>query len=191
MIGRPLHLEEYTSFVAVDNVQAARQIVHHLISLNRRRIATITGSMENIDGQDRLLGSKIALESAGIPFDPNLVIEGRFNREAGYMCMKQLLSKDVDAVFAASDIVAVGAMQAIHDAGLIVPDDIAVVGFDDLPTALQTKPQLTTVRQPVSQKGAQATSLLLDFVEGIIEGPVQKLLPTQLVIRQSCGADYK
>jgi LacI family transcriptional regulator len=91
----------------------------------------------------------------------------------------------VDSVFAASDLIAVGALQAIQEAGLRVPDDIAVIGFDDMPLATQSKPALTTIRQPIAEKAARATNVLLDLIEGRQEAPVQVLLPTQLIIRET------
>jgi LacI family transcriptional regulator len=190
LIGRPWQPESNINYVNADNVMAARQVVLHLLNLGRRRVGTITGDLENVDGQDRLLGYESALKATGIPHDPNLVAEGRFSRDGGYMAMQQLLKQDVDGVFTASDITAMGAMQAIKEAGLRIPEDIAVVSIDDLPTAQLTDPPLTTVRQPIFQKGAYAASLIIDLVEGVVESPVQTLLPTQLVIRQSCGAGY-
>jgi LacI family transcriptional regulator len=102
--------------------------------------------------------------------------------------MKTLLKHKPDAVFAAGDTTAQGALQAIQEAGLRVPDDIAIVGFDDLDIATQMTPKLTTIRQPVQQKGATAASLLIDKIEERANGPQRVLLPTELVIRQSCGA---
>lgn len=186
-IGRPLQALEAISYVSVDNVHAAQQAVQHLISLGRRRIGTITGTPANVDSHDRLLGYGQALRTAGIKVRPEWVIEGRFNRDAGYQAMKQLLHQDIDGLFAASDVVAIGAMQAIQEAGLRVPEDIAVIGFDDIPLAAQVQPALTTIRQPIAQKSAQAVSILLDLIEGRVEGPIQVLLPTQLVIRESSG----
>jgi len=156
-------------------------------SVWRKRIGTITGALDNVDGQDRLVGYRNALEMAGVPYDPALVAEGRFTHQSGIVGARKLIRENVDAIFAANDITAIGAIQAIKEAGLRVPEDIAVIGFDDLPSSVQITPQLTTVRQPIQQKGITATSLLLDLIEGKIEGPQHILLPTQLIIRQSCG----
>jgi DNA-binding LacI/PurR family transcriptional regulator len=163
--------------------------VRHFVALGRRKIATITGALNNPDGQARLEGYKVALEELGLPYNPNWVAEGQFNLISGYQAMKTLLRQDIDAVFAASDIMAVGALQALNEAGKRVPDDIAIIGFDDLPTAISVTPQLTTVRQPIQEKGARATTLLLDLIEGKVKGPCQELLPTRLITRQSCGAN--
>jgi LacI family transcriptional regulator len=187
-VERPLYHDDVVSYVTVDNFRAAVMAVDHLIRLGRRHIATITGALDNPDGYDRLEGYKAALRGAGLRVKNSLIAEGKFTRVAGYEGMKKLLPHKPDAVFAASDMVATGALQALHEAGLHVPDDVAVVGFDDLPTALATTPQLTTVRQPTYDKGVRATQLLLDLVEGRVEGPQHVLLETELVIRGTCGA---
>jgi LacI family transcriptional regulator len=186
-IGRPMYTPEAISYVAVDNVKAAEQAVKHLLGMGRRRIGTITGTLENADSQDRLRGYERALASMGITPDPTLIIKGGFSRDWGYAGMKELLRYRVDAVFAASDLIAIGALAALEEQGLRVPDDVAIVGFDDLPFATYAKPALTTIRQPIAEKAAQAASLLLDLIEGRVEGPVQLVLPTQLIIRESCG----
>lgn len=188
MVERPAHFQDRISYVSVDNVQAAENAVAHLIGLGRRRIGTITGALNNMDGLDRLTGYRNALETAGLPYDPALVAEGQFTRPSGYAGAKQLLRQNVDAIFAASDFTAMGAVQALQESGARIPDDVAIVGFDDLPGAVHVTPQLTTVRQPIHHKGMLATSILLDLIEGKIKPPQQVLLPTQLVIRQSCGA---
>ncbi len=187
MLGRPLRTPEAINYVSIDNVSAAQQAVQHLFSQGKTRIATITGDIENADAQDRLQGYRQAHQLLGIPLDETLIVKGRFNRAWGYRSMKQLLKQGVDAVFAANDSIAVGALRAIQEAGLRIPEDIAVVGFDDLPLAATTTPALTTVRQPIYAKAARATELLLDLLEGRAQSPAQILLPTQLVIRHSCG----
>ena len=187
-VERPAHFEDRVSYVSVDNVQAAQNAVTHLVSLGRRRIGTITGALDNVDGQDRLAGYRNAIQNAGLPFDPALVAEGRFTYQSGAIAARKLIKAGVDAIFAANDISAQGAMEVLREAGLRIPQDVAVMGFDDLPNSMQAAPQLSTVRQPIQQKGVIATSLLLDLIEGKVEGPRQILLPTQLVIRQSCGA---
>ena len=187
-VERPAHFEDRVSYVSVDNVQAAQNAVTHLISLGRRRIGTITGALDNVDGEDRLTGYRNALQNAGFPLDPALVAEGRFTHQSGIIGARKLVKAGADAIFAANDISAQGALEALREAGLRVPEDVAVMGFDDLPLSVQSSPQLSTVRQPIQQKGSVATRLLLDLIEGRVEGPHQILLPTQLVIRQSCGA---
>ncbi len=187
LLGRPFQFEDRISYVSVDNVAAAQQTVQHLIAHGRRRIGLITGHMENVDAQDRLLGYRRAMRAAGLADDAALIAEGRFSRDWGYSAAQQLIRQRVDAIFAGNDAAAMGAVQAIQAAGLRVPDDIAVIGFDDLPIATQLTPTLTTVRQPIVQKGARAATLLIDLIEGRAQNPTQILLPTQLIIRESCG----
>lgn len=185
MVDRPTQFQDRISYVCIDSVDAARIAVHHLIEQGYRRIATITGDLNHAEGDERLLGYKIALQEAGIPFDPSLVAEGDFNLASAYQGMKNLLPCHVDAVFAASDMMAMGALQAILEAGLRVPEDIGLVGFDDLPTASSTTPQLTTIHQPVHEKGALAAKMLIDRIEGQVKEPQHLILPTNLIVRQS------
>lgn len=188
MIDRPLHYNGDISYVTVNNVSAAEVAVEHLIGLGRRRIAHITGQLSIADARDRLQGYKNALTRAGLSVDPALIEESTFNRRMGYQATKRLLAQRPDAVFAAGDTIAVGVLQAAHEAGVRVPDDLALVGFDDIDVAAQAIPQLTTVRQPVQYKGAVAARLLIDLIEGRVSGPQHILLETELVVRQSCGA---
>ncbi|MDZ4763180.1 MAG: LacI family DNA-binding transcriptional regulator [Chloroflexota bacterium] len=189
MVERPLYHEDAISYVTADNLRGGQIATEHLINLGYRRIAHITGHLNISDGQDRLVGYRRALERAGIPFNPDLVHLGRFSYDAGYHSMKALLEHHPDAVFVSSDTAALGAMRAIQDAGLRIPDDIGVVVFDDLDVAVRATPALTTIRQPVQKKGEAAFALLLDLINGAIQSPHQIILPVQLVIRQSCGAN--
>lgn len=188
MVEKPIHGAELINYVTVDNVESGRRATQHLISLGRRRIAHITGHLNISDAQDRLVGYKQALTEAGLPIDPNLIYEGFFSIKAGYAGMKRLLQFRPDALFAAGDTIAVGALQAMREAGARCPDDVAIVGFDDIDVATQAVPRLTTMRQPVQQKGETAARVLIDLLEGRLEGPQHILLPTELVIRESCGA---
>ncbi|MBN2471116.1 MAG: substrate-binding domain-containing protein, partial [Anaerolineae bacterium] len=187
MVERPGALAEHISYVSIDNVAAAQDAVNHLLNQGRRRIGHITGSLNNADGQDRVVGYKQALKAAGLSVDPALIVEGHFTSRSGYLGMKTLLKQEVDAVFAASDTTAYGALQAMQEAGVRVPEDVAMVGFDDLPRATEMTPPLTTVRQPIHFKGYQAAMLLLDLLEDKVTGVKHILLPTQLVLRASSG----
>jgi DNA-binding LacI/PurR family transcriptional regulator len=186
MVERPVYRAEQVSYITIDNFQSSQTIVNHLINLGYKRIGTITGRLDNVDSQDRLKGYETALALAGLPID--LVVEGSFSCESGCQGMKLLLERGVDAVFAGTDLMAVGAEQAIVEAGLRIPDDIALVGFDDLPHAVQSTPKLTTIHHPIHEKGARAAKMLLDLIEGKIDSPQHLLLPTELMIRESCGA---
>lgn len=184
-VERPDQLEKRVSYVSIDNIGATRLAIEHLIGVGRRKIAMISGAADNMDAEERLLGFRLAMKDAGL--EPTLIVNGDFQRRAAYEATKQLLDHDFDAIFAASDVMAQGAYEALYEVGLRVPDDVAVVGFDDLPTAAQLKPPLTTVRQPIYEKGSVATALLLDAIEGKSHEAQHVVLPTTLIIRESTG----
>jgi LacI family transcriptional regulator len=187
LVERPAHHHDRISYVTINNIAAAREAVTHLIALGRTRIGTITGNLTITDGIDRLEGYKQALRTANLPVEERLIAAGNFTYQSGYDGARELMSRGVDAIFAASDIMARGVLQAVHEAGIRVPDDIALVSFDDLPTAQQVKPPLTTVRHPIEEKGACAAEVLVDLIEADDPVPQQVVLPTELIIRQSCG----
>jgi LacI family transcriptional regulator len=175
------------SYIDVDNRACARQMVSYLLSNGHRRVATITGTQNIMASKDRLAGYQQALNESGITVDPELIIEGFFTEEGGYQAMKSLLKKGVtiDAVFAASDVMAIGAMRAIKEEGFDIPDDIAIAGFDDGPMAANTDPPLTTVRQPSEKLGSYAVELLIELLQGTEPAPKRIILPAELIIRQS------
>jgi LacI family transcriptional regulator len=185
MVESPPHHADETSFVSVDNAGAAKMAVAHLVSLGRRCIATITGQIDIQDGIERLNGYRQGLEEAGLPIDERLIYYGRFDRLAGYEGMKHLLQYQPDAVFAGGDTAALGAIRAIREAGLRVPDDIAVVGFDDLDVAVHAEPALTTIRHNVQTVGSIAAKLLIDLIEERLEHPQHIIVPTELIVRAS------
>lgn len=185
--GRPWRAVECISYVDVENVQGAQQAVEHLARLGRRRIATITGRLDLCSGYDRLQGYQAAIQRLGLPLDPALIAEGDFSQHSGYQAVAQLLPAQPDAIFAASDHMALGALAALRAAGRRVPDDVAVVGFDDLPLSGLPEPQLTTIHQPVIRLGHLAAEVLIGLLEGTLTAPYQAVLPTALVIRQTCG----
>jgi DNA-binding LacI/PurR family transcriptional regulator len=173
-------------YVDVDNVGGARAGVTHLLERGRRRIATITGPQDMVAGQDRLAGYRRALADARVPEDADLVVAGDFSEASGLTAMRSLLERrpDVDAVFAANDPMAAGALRAIREAGRSVPAEVAVLGFDDSPLARVTEPALSTVRQPVEEMGRRMAELLVRLISGgEVEGPL--VLPTELVVRAS------
>ncbi len=186
VVGRPFRSDN-VSYIDVDNVNAAYNAVSHLVRAGRRRIATITGPTTSTVGIDRKMGYQRALIDRGRKIDEALIKEGDFTEAGGYYAMQQLLPLKPDAVFAASDIMAYGAMRAAKDAGCRIPEDIAFVGFDDLPVATHSSIQLTTMRQPVVQFGASAVDILIDLIENGINPPRHIILGTELVIRESCG----
>ncbi len=174
--------------VDVDNRAGARGAVEHLIALGHRRIGCITNApLAYTAAVERLAGYRDALEGAGIAFDVALVAEGAFDAASGHSAMAQLLARaDPTAVFVASDVVAIGALRGLRDAGLQVPTDVSVVGFDDIPIAAHLDPPLTTVHLPANDLGETAGRLLVDRVAGR-PVPARTLLPTQLVVRESTG----
>jgi LacI family transcriptional regulator len=190
VIGRPFHAEK-VSYIDVDNVNAAYTATEHLIRLKYQRIATIAGPSHSTVGLDRHEGYLRALTERGRAIDPELIVESDFTETGGYYAMQALLSRKPDAVFAASDIMAIGAMRAARDAGLRIPEEIALVGFDDLPVASMADIQLTTVRQPVAQVGLKAVELLLDQIENGTQPARRVIMGTELVIRASCGASLR
>jgi DNA-binding LacI/PurR family transcriptional regulator len=172
--------------VDVDNRVGARGAVEHLIALGHTLIGCITNApLAYTAAAERLDGYREALADARIPFDERLVIEGGFDAASGYRAMAELLRRTaVTAVFVASDVVAFGGLRAIREADLRVPEDLSVVGFDDIPLAEHFDPPLTTVRLPAHDLGYAAGQALLDRVAG---RPVahRTLLPTELIIRDS------
>jgi len=172
-----------------DNVGGAEKIVTHLIKHNYRRIAMIKGPEAKTHASDREHGYRKALRDHGLHCYAELVIAGAFNESSGYTAMQRLLLQNPvpDAVFAASDQMAIGAMAAIHESGLRVPEDIALVGFDDIETAQYMHPPLTTVHQDMLGQGQLAVNLLLARINGAESAVETKILPTTLVIRRSCG----
>ena len=189
MVGR--HPDDRVRYVDIDNVAAARMAVDHLARLGHRRIGIITGPLNMPGGVDRLDGYRQAMAAHRLPLDEALTFEGDFSEASGTAAARRLLSLQVTAIFAANDIMAVGALKVIRETGLQVPKDVALVGFDDLPIAASVQPALTTVRQPIEQMGSMAAGLLLSLLESPPDGhpPAQKLiLPTKLVVRESCGA---
>jgi DNA-binding LacI/PurR family transcriptional regulator len=186
LVGRPAGTGP-ASYVDADNRGGARQAVDHLVRRGRRRIATIAGPQDMGVGQDRLDGWRDGLRAAGLAADDDPVEAGDFTEEGGAAAMARLLARPgrpVDAVFAASDLMAAGALRALRAAGRRVPDDVAVVGFEDSAVARYAQPPLTTVRQPIEEMGRQATRLLLDKVAGEAAG-MHLILDVELVVRAS------
>ncbi|WP_326948153.1 LacI family transcriptional regulator [Amycolatopsis sp. NBC_01307] len=170
-------------YVDADNRGGARQAVEYLVSLGRQRIATITGQTDQHAGVNRYLGFREALALAGLP--DHRVAHGDFSEASGVEGMARLLDEhaDLDAVFVASDAMAAGALKVLRERGLSVPDDVAVVGFNDIVTAQHTHPALTTVRQPIEALGREMTRMLVRLIDG--EKPTSLILPTELVVRES------
>jgi LacI family transcriptional regulator len=176
-----------TGYVISDNVEGARLAIRHLHEGGRTRIALIGGPTATRPGADRLLGYREELTRLELPYRDEYVREGDFYADSGYRATQELIaaSEPPDAIFAASDLMAVGALRALEHAGLSVPDDVALVGFDDIQLASLVRPALTTVRQDGQGLGvAAAEALVRMLVEPEIGPPVQ-VLPVELVVRES------
>ncbi|MBB5431992.1 LacI family DNA-binding transcriptional regulator [Nocardiopsis composta] len=185
--GRPAHPGgEPVHYVDIDNVGGAELAVRRLAGTGRRRIATVAGPADMPAGQDRLDGYRRALEDAGLEPDPALVAWGDFSHEGGARAMRELLeaAPDLDAVFAASDDMALAALRVLRESGRRVPEDVALVGYDDTALAASADPPLTTVHQPTERMGGEMAQVLADRAlartapEGIV-------LETRLVVRAS------
>lgn len=179
-------------FVDADNQAAACRATTHLIGLGHQRIACITNSPPHyIGAAERLLGYRKALESVGLAYDENLVRYGDFDPQSGYQAMQSLLQIKPypTAIFIASDVVAFGAISAAREYGLDIPQDLAVVSFDDVPMARYMVPALTTIRMPAIEQGRCGGQMLINLIgrETLVEPQVY--LETELIIRQSCGAN--
>jgi LacI family transcriptional regulator len=176
------------NYIDADNVGGGFEATTHLIRLGHRRVATISGPQNEIAGYDRFQGYRKALDERSIAFLPELVAEGDFTQASGYAAAKRLLSAKPTAIFVSSDTMAEGAVHALQDAGMRVPDDIAVVGYDDMPHAERVMPPLTTIRQPARQMGMLAVETLIDIIKNPGSHKRHIVLPVELVIRESCGA---
>jgi DNA-binding LacI/PurR family transcriptional regulator len=180
--GRPL-TRNPVPYVDVENELGAERAVRYLLESGRRRIATIAGPQDMVAGIDRLNGYRTALRDSD---RRSIIAVGDFTRESGAAAMRQLLEDDpkLDAVFAASDLMADGALRTLRQAGRRVPGDVAIVGFDDNAGAKYTEPPLTTVRQPIFDIGRTLALQLLKLAAGKEIEPAM-VLPTELIIRES------
>ena len=178
----------HTNCIVIDDRQGGRLAMQHLLSLGHRRIALIERETLSPHGHLRGVGCREMLEESNVPLDPALVIVGKAGQAAGYAAMQQwlALSDPPTAVFAHNDMLAVGAMRAIFDAGLSVPDDISVIGHDDTTIINYLNPRLTTLKFPVMEMGRRAGETILDLVQQPDSLPAQIVtLPVELVVRAS------
>lgn len=186
------HAAETLPSVDSDNFEGARAAVDHLIARGRRSIATITGRLDVYGAQRRLDGYRRAVAAAGLDPDERLIAPADFSEEGGVRAMRELLERrpGVDAVFAASDVMAAGARQVLRESGRRIPDDVALVGFDDSAVARHMDPPLTSVRQPIEEMGRTMTRVLLQEIANRSSGDRTEerpriVLPTELVVRES------
>lgn len=181
--GRPVRRNETDYVVDVDNVTGAETATRRLVDIGRTRIATVSGTPTMVSSIDRVQGFRSVLADAGL--EPFAEEPGDYSEESGRDAMRRILARGTpDAVFVASDLMARGALTVLKAAGLRVPEDVAIVGFDDTSVALSTDPQLTTMRQPMYAQGEAMAAMLLARLAG--EDPAHTtILPTELVVRAS------
>lgn len=177
--------------VTVENTEITHKLVEHLIKVHgKRHIMFLRGPIHQEDSLRREMGYKSALQANGIPFDENLILKGEFDRDIAYQSMQEFLDHDkhltFDAVFTGDDESAIGVLRALFQHGHRVPEDIAVVGFDDLGFAPFLNPPLTTVRAPTESVGRIATEQLFGLLENQPSGELV-ILPTEIIYRRSCG----
>jgi LacI family transcriptional regulator len=186
------HRGEHAEFpsIAADCYGGTRAAIKHLIDLGHRRIAFIAGDERLASARERHRAYIDTIAQHGLANDPELVVAGDFTQGCGLLAMRRLLAlaSPPSAALCANDVTAFGAVAAIRDAGLRVPDDISVVGFDDIPSAAQFYPPLTTVRQPLQQIGRSAVNSLLALIAGIEPASPLVTLPTELILRASTAA---
>ncbi|OCG73547.1 LacI family DNA-binding transcriptional regulator [Microbacterium sediminis] len=182
--GRPIRERARDYWVDVDNVAGARAAVEHLVAQGRRRIGTVTGPLDMPAAIDRLRGFDAALAAAGL--EPGPIVDGGFTIDGGAEAARRLVDEGepFDALFVASDLMARGVIPALRDAGIRIPDDVAIVGFDDSPLATSIAPALTTMRQPSRLQGWTMVDVLLARLAGQ-SPPRVTILPTELVIRDT------
>lgn len=182
--GRPVRERERDFYVDVDNVAGGREATRYLLTKGYRRVATITGPLTMPAGVDRLEGYRQALAEAGL--EPVAVADGNFTTDGGAAAMQQILDggAEFDALFIASDLMARGALAVLGRAGIRVPEDVGIVGFDDSPVATSVNPQLTTMRQPSREQGEEMADILLSLLAGGTP-PHVTVLETELVVRAS------
>lgn len=183
--------QAWADVVLVNNEQGGHDATRYLISLGHRRIACITGPSDLTPSADRVRGYRRALKESGVSVEEALIVPGDFLYQGGEAAMAQLLRLDrpPSAVFACNDVMAIGALRALRSAGLQVPSDISIIGFDDIEIASAVSPALTSVAQPIVELATLATQLLMSRIRNDQEDePKQRIvLDTKLVVRDSCG----
>jgi LacI family transcriptional regulator len=179
---------DLSNTVMATNWQGAYDATTYLIELGHQRIGFVTGTIEVTSAQERLAGYQTSLRDHDLLVDPELICKGDFLEESGFEAAQKFLNleKPPTAGFASSDNCAIGVMKAVIQAGYRVPEDVSIIGFDDVPEASYMRPMLTTVRQPLREMGQLATCILVERLEDPSLQPVQAILPTEIIIRDSC-----
>ncbi len=179
--------EEY-NFIDTRNIQGAKIAVQYLYERGHRNIAFVAGSLNETNGKDRLKGFEEAMIELRLECRKNCIVCGDFNKDKAYQEVGKLLVLDErpTAIFCADDYMAIAAIQRIKEAGLTIPKDIAVIGFDNIELSAYVQPALTTIQQPLHELGVKAIELLLNLIDGKQKTPVHKFLNVELIKRQSC-----
>jgi LacI family transcriptional regulator len=189
LIDRDLESSNVKGKVLVDNLEGAYKAVKHLIDKGYKKIAFITGALTSTTAKDRLAGYRKALEDSGIEYNNNYIRAGQYKSEWGLTAVKQLLDEglDFDAVFCGNDLIAISVIKLLKSKGYNIPNDIGVVGFDDIYMASVVEPGLTTIKQPNYEMGYKAVELLIEVLEKSGEAAEQKtiILDTELIVRKS------
>ncbi|MCP1111144.1 LacI family DNA-binding transcriptional regulator [Ohessyouella blattaphilus] len=176
-------------YVGISNIKASRDAVNHLIKLGHTNIAHISGPLNQLIFQDRLKGYESALERAGLKVDKDLVFKGNYTYESAFELSTEIIKskKQITAIFAANDEMAAGVIKGIKAAGKRVPEDYAVIGFDNIRLAAIIEPAITTINQPKKEMGKRAIEMLFDLIEGRALKEERVVLKHSLVVRESCG----
>jgi DNA-binding LacI/PurR family transcriptional regulator len=180
--------------VTVENTEVTQQLIEHLIQAHgRKRILFLRGPMDQEDSRRREMGYRAALQANGIAIDENLILDGEFERDIAYQAMNRVLGNGrhiaFDAIFTGDDDAAIGVLKSLHEHSIHVPEDVSVIGFDDLGFASFLNPPLTTVRAPTERVGQIATQRLFDILDNQASEDAL-VLPTEIIYRRSCGCQY-
>jgi LacI family transcriptional regulator len=175
--------------ITLDNTKAAILAVRHILSFGHRRVATIAGPERQYVSQKRLEGFRIALEEKGIAFDSTLVLHGDFRTQSAFQSCMELIAKPnrPTAIFVANNLMLIGVMQALTQAGLSVPGDMSIASIDDFPWSSAFQPSLTVVRQPISMMAAAALDSILKRIDGDSSASTRQVFEPELIVRQSCA----
>lgn len=177
-----------TNYIGIDNKTAAMEAVQYLVDLGHKKIGTITGNLKTQSAVMRLEGYKAALAKNNIPENPEYIVNGAYNRGKAQEAMLKLMSEKQrpTAIFAASDLMAFGAIMVALKEDIRVPEDVSIMGFDNSPLAALGHVTITTVSQPLAETGIIAAKALIDIIEGRVQQPFQKVLKTTLIMGSSC-----
>jgi LacI family transcriptional regulator len=186
-------IDEKGPAVGATNWQGAYTATEYLIKLGHKRIGFVTGWMDLGCARDRLAGYKSALRTYHLPVEDSLIYEGDFHQPSGYdgACTLLALAAPPTAIFASNDVMAMGAIEAVRVHGYRIPEDMSILGFDDIPQVVNLHPKLTTVRQPLEQMGRVAAQMLLDYLKDPQKTSRRIELPTELIVRDSCQEPRK